>query len=131
MHILKEVCYMTTSFPAINFFYDSVLISPEPLKQCTCQGNCVYFTTIFATIIIISAGWFEKKLKNLLTWGKHRSSALLNFHIYPTELVTKRVNSLPENCAPRKITPLPRKIASQQIIPSASRLGLWFDSGLG
>ena len=24
MHILKKVCHMTTSFPAIHFFYDSV-----------------------------------------------------------------------------------------------------------
>ena len=38
------------SFPAIHFFYDSVIISREHLKKSTCQGNCVYFTTIFATI---------------------------------------------------------------------------------
>ena len=50
MHILKEVCYMTTSFPAIHFFYDSVFISREHLRQSTCQGNCVYFTTLSATI---------------------------------------------------------------------------------
>ena len=50
MHVLKEVCYMTTSFPAIHFFYDSVIISREHLKQSTCQGNCLYFTILFATI---------------------------------------------------------------------------------
>ena len=50
MHILKDVCYMTTSFPAIHFFYDGGIISREHLKQSTCQGNCVYFTTLFVTI---------------------------------------------------------------------------------
>ena len=25
MHILKKICYMTTSFPAIHFLYDSVI----------------------------------------------------------------------------------------------------------
>ena len=49
MHILKEVCYMT-SFPAIHLIYDSVIISREHLKQSTCQENCVYFTTLTATI---------------------------------------------------------------------------------
>ena len=44
--ILKEVCYMTTSFPASHFFYDSVIISREHLKQCTWQGNCIYFTLV-------------------------------------------------------------------------------------
>ena len=29
MHILKEVCYMITSFPAIPFFYDRVVISSD------------------------------------------------------------------------------------------------------
>ena len=49
MHILKEVCYMT-SFPTIHFIYDSIIISQEHLKQSTCQGTCVYFTTLIATI---------------------------------------------------------------------------------
>ena len=50
MHMLKKVCYMTTSFPAIYFFYDSVIISREHLKRCICQGHFVYFTTLFAAI---------------------------------------------------------------------------------
>ena len=50
MHILKEVCFITTSFPVTHFFYDRVIISREHLKKSTCQGNCVYFTTPFATI---------------------------------------------------------------------------------
>ena len=46
----KKVCYMTTSFKAIHFFYDSVNILWEHLKQSTCLGNCLYFTILFATI---------------------------------------------------------------------------------
>ena len=49
MHILKKVGCMT-SFPAIHFFYDSVIISREHLKQSACQRNCVYYTTLVATI---------------------------------------------------------------------------------
>ena len=41
---------MTTSFPASHFFYDSVVISREHLKQSTFQGNCVYFIALLATI---------------------------------------------------------------------------------
>ena len=41
---------MTASFPAVHFFYDSVIISREHLKRSTCQRNCVYFTTLVATI---------------------------------------------------------------------------------
>ena len=41
---------MTTSFLAIYFFYDSVIISREHLKRSTCQGLCVYFTTLVAGI---------------------------------------------------------------------------------
>ena len=43
----KQVCYMTTSFTAIHFFYDSIIISRE---QSTFQRNCLYFTILFATI---------------------------------------------------------------------------------
>ena len=50
MHILKEVSYMTISFPAIHFFYDSVIFSRERLKRSICQGHCVYFTRLVATI---------------------------------------------------------------------------------
>ena len=50
MHILKKVCYMTTSFTAIHFFYVSIIISRQHLKQSTCQGNCLYFAKLFAVI---------------------------------------------------------------------------------
>ena len=48
--MFKEVCYMTTSFPAIYFFYDSVIISWEHLKRSICQGDCVYFQRLVAVI---------------------------------------------------------------------------------
>ena len=50
MHILKKVCYMTRSFPAIHFFYDSVTFSLERLKRSICQGHCGYFTTLVTPI---------------------------------------------------------------------------------
>ena len=50
MHILKEVYYMMTSFPAIHFFYDRVIISRELLKWSICQGYFAYFATLAAAI---------------------------------------------------------------------------------
>ena len=51
MHILKEVCYMMTSFPAIHIFHYSVIFSLERLKRSLYQEHCVYFTTLIATTI--------------------------------------------------------------------------------
>ena len=48
--MLKEVCHMATSFPAIYFLYDSAIILREHLKQSICQGHCVYFTTLVVAI---------------------------------------------------------------------------------
>ena len=40
MYILKEVCFMTTSFPAIHFLYYSVIISRVCLlRVCLFQEN--------------------------------------------------------------------------------------------
>ena len=50
MHILKEVCYMMTSFPVINSLYGRVIISREHLKWSICQGHCIYFTALAAVI---------------------------------------------------------------------------------
>ena len=50
MYTLKEVCYMTTLFSAIYFFYDSVIISREHLKRSMCQGHCAYFTALVVTM---------------------------------------------------------------------------------
>ena len=49
MHILKEVCYMMTSFPVIHFFYDETLFHGSTWSD-PCQGHCVYFTTLVAAI---------------------------------------------------------------------------------
>ena len=46
MHILKKVCYMTTSFPGIRFFYDNFIISRQHLKRFISQRDCVYFTAL-------------------------------------------------------------------------------------
>ena len=54
MHILKAVCNMVTSFPAIPFFYNRVAISREDLKLFIYQGHCVYFTTRAQPSIITS-----------------------------------------------------------------------------
>ena len=35
MHIMKEVCYMITSFPAISFFYDRVVNSSDSYVKDT------------------------------------------------------------------------------------------------
>ena len=50
MHILKNVCYMMKSFPAIHFFHDRAIISWKHLKWSVCQGHCAYFTTLAAAI---------------------------------------------------------------------------------
>ena len=47
MHVLKEVCYMMTSFPAIHFFYDRVTGALEVIHM---TRTCVYFTAL-ATVI--------------------------------------------------------------------------------
>ena len=50
MHILKEVCYMMASFPAIHFLYNRVIIPQEHLKWFLWQGHCVYLATLAAAI---------------------------------------------------------------------------------
>ena len=49
------------------FFYNSVIISWEHLKRSICQGHCVYFRTIVATIHNIKNGlWLiREKLKDM------------------------------------------------------------------
>ena len=64
-HILNEVCYLTASVAAIQFFYGSVIISREHSKRSKCQGYCVYFTTFVAAIHIITSGlWFIRENLN-------------------------------------------------------------------
>ena len=48
MHILKEVSYVTTQITAIHFFYGSVIISREHLKQPICQRRVNFITLAIA-----------------------------------------------------------------------------------
>ena len=85
----KKFCYMTTSFTAIHFFYDSAIISREHLKQSTCQGNCLYFTILFATIHYNkrSAVDSRKSWRVCLFEENHCSPAILKVSVYFTEQV--------------------------------------------
>ena len=85
----KKVCHMTTSFSAMHYFYDSVIISPERLKQSTCQGNCLYFPILFATIHYNkrSAVGSRKSWRVCLFEENHCSPAVLEVPIYFTEQV--------------------------------------------
>ena len=86
--ILKKVCYMT-SFTAIHFFCDSVIISRQHLKQPRCQGNCLYFKILFATIHYNkrSAVDSRKSWRVCLFEENHCSPAVLKVAIYSTEQV--------------------------------------------
>ena len=92
MHILK-VCFITTSFPAIFFFYDSVIISREHLKKSTCRGNCVYFTTLFSTAHYKKRSVVDsrKSWRICLFQESHCGPALLQVPIYSTELVARYI----------------------------------------
>ena len=86
----KKFYDMTTSFTAIHFFYDSVIISRQHLKQSTCQGNCLNFTIPFATIHYNkrSAEDSRKSWRVCLFEGNHCSLAVLKVAtIYSTEQV--------------------------------------------
>ena len=87
--LLKEVGFITTSFPAIHFFYDSVIISREQLKKSTYQQSCVSFTTLFATIHYYKRSVVDsrKSWRMCLFQENHCGSALLKVPIYSTGLV--------------------------------------------
>ena len=89
MGILKKVCYMTTSFTTIHFFYDSAIILRQRLKQSTCQGNCLYFTILFATIHYNkrSAVDSRKSWRVCLFEVNHCSPPVLKVAIYSTEQI--------------------------------------------
>ena len=66
MYMLNEVCYLTASIAAIHFFYGSVIISREHLKRSICQEHCVYYTTLVATMHIITSGlWLIRENLNM------------------------------------------------------------------
>ena len=71
MYILKEVCYKTTSIPAIHFFSGSIIISREYLKRSICHGHCVYFTTVVAAIHYNKRSVVDsRKFESTFIWGK-------------------------------------------------------------
>ena len=89
MYILKEVCFMTTSFLVIHFFYDSAIITRKHLKKSSCQGNCVYFTTLFATIHYNKRSVVDSRKSWIvcLFQENHCAPPILKVPIYSTELV--------------------------------------------
>ena len=72
------------SIAATHYFYGSVYISREHLKQSICQRYCAYFTTLVAIIHIITSGlWLIRESLN----DSLCSTALLKGPIYSTELL--------------------------------------------
>ena len=67
-------------------FCDSVIISREHLKKSTCQGNCVYFTTRFATIHYNKRSVVDlrKCWRVCLFQENHFGPALLKVPVYST-----------------------------------------------
>ena len=64
MYILNDVCYLAT-IRAIYFFYNSVITLREHFKRSIYQEHCVYFTTLVATIHIITTGlWLIREKLN-------------------------------------------------------------------
>ena len=84
MYILNEVCYLTASIAAIHFFYGSVIISREHLKRSIYQGHCDYFTTLVATIHVVTSGlWLiRENLNDMLFEESHCSPAFLKVTIF-------------------------------------------------
>ena len=91
IHTLKNACYMTTSFTAILFFYDSGIISRQHLKQSTYQGNCLYFTILFEIIHHNKRSVIDsrKSWSVCLFEENHCSPAVLKVAIYSAEQVAK------------------------------------------
>ena len=72
MHILKEVCYMMTSFPAIHIFHDSVIFSLERLKRPYIRNTVFISQHLLQPPSIITTGlWLLwEKLKSMFISGK-------------------------------------------------------------
>ena len=68
---MNKVCYLKTSIGAIYFFCNNVTISLEHVKRSICQRHCFYFTTLVATIHIITSGlWLIQEKLNMFIWAK-------------------------------------------------------------
>ena len=62
MYTLKEVCYMTTSIPAIHFFCGGAIIKWNHLRGSICQGHFVYFMALVLAI--------HYNKQSVANWGK-------------------------------------------------------------
>ena len=59
--------------PLERFIFSVIvlLFHGKHLKRFICQGHCVYFATLVATIHIITSGlWLIRKKMNMFFWGK-------------------------------------------------------------
>ena len=59
--MLKEVCYMTSSFLAICFLHDSVIVLREHLKPSICQKHYVCFRTLVVAICYDKRSAFDSR----------------------------------------------------------------------
>ena len=88
MHILKKVCYMTSSFPATHFLYDSVIISRENLRQLHVKKTVFISQHLLQSSIIASDLWLIREKLICLVEENYCSPALLKVPIYSAELAT-------------------------------------------
>ena len=68
MHMLKEVCYMTVSFPVIHSSHDftwALEVIHISRDLCLFHNTCCNHPLQQEV-----CGWFEKKLKGTFIWGK-------------------------------------------------------------
>ena len=71
IHILKEVCYMTTSFPAMHFFYECHFFTGA-LEAVDMSRTPVFISQHLLQPSIITSGlWLiREKLKRIFISGK-------------------------------------------------------------
>ena len=85
----KIGCYLTTSIPAIHFFYGNVIISLEAIHYV--KRTVFILQDLLQGSIIVSSLWLIRgNLKvTAFIWGKQwkASPALIKVPIYSTELV--------------------------------------------
>ena len=83
--------YLTTSIPAIHFFYGTAIISREHLKRFIMPGALCLFCNNYCNHPLQweVCGWFEKNwsVLTVFIWESNCSPAPLKVFIYSTELV--------------------------------------------
>ena len=77
MHILKVVCIMTTSFPAIHFFNDSIRIPREDLKNPHAKEILFILQHFLQLSIIITAPWLIREKVEDYVYFRKTIAALL------------------------------------------------------